>query len=125
MDYVSGTYPGRVHDKAVAEHEALHFPEDLVLVQDTGFEGSAPAGVIVCQPKKNPKGGELASEDTARNTLMSRLRIAVEQVISGIKRCHRVKDLFRNTTQHVDDLAMEMACGLHNFRVEYRSTTSS
>jgi hypothetical protein len=124
VGYLSGTYPGSVHDKAVADQEALIFPEDLVLVQDTGFEGYAPEGGIVCQPKKKPKGGELSSEDKARNTLIARLRIAVEHVIAGIKRCHIVKDLFRNTTQHFDDLVMEIACGLHNFRVEYRSTAS-
>lgn len=124
VDYVSGTYPGSVHDKAVADQEALSFPEDLVLVQDTGFEGYAPEGVIVCQPKKKPKDGELSSEDKTRNTLISRLWIAVEHVISGVKRCHIVKDLFRNTKQHFDDLVMEIACGLHNFRVEYRSTAS-
>jgi hypothetical protein len=124
VEYVSRTYPGSVHDKAVADREALLFPEDLVLVQDTGFEGYAPDGVIVCQPKKKPRGKELSAKDKARNTLISRLRIAVEHVISGIKRCHIVKDLFRNTKPLFDDLVMEIACGLHNFRVTSRSTAS-
>ena len=124
VEFLSRTYPGSVHDKAVADREALLFPEDLVLVQDNGFEGYAPEGVIVCQPKKKPKGKELSSKDTARNTLISRLRIAVEHVISGITRCHIVKDLFRNTKPFFDDLVMEIACGLHNFRMTYRSTAS-
>jgi hypothetical protein len=40
-----------------------------------------------------------------------------------IKRCRIVKDLFRNTKEMYDDLVMEIACGLHNFRVEYRHDT--
>jgi hypothetical protein len=124
VEYVSGTYPGSVHDKSVADQEALLFPEDLVLVQDTGFEGYAPEGVLICQPKKKPRGKDLSSKDTVRNTRISRLRIAVEHVISGIKRCHLVKDIFRNTKPHFDDLVMEIACGLHHFRVTYRFATS-
>jgi hypothetical protein len=29
-------------------------------------------------------------------------------------------NIFRNTKEMYDDLVMEIACGLHNFRVEYR-----
>jgi hypothetical protein len=122
--YLSRTYPGHTHDKAIADQDPLTFPEDLVLVQDTGFEGYAPIGVIICQPKKKPNGGTLSDEDKQRNTLIARLRIAVEHVIAGVKRCHIVKDLFRNTKQYFDDLVMEIACGLHNFRVEYRFSAS-
>jgi hypothetical protein len=31
-----------------------------------------------------------------------------------------VKDVFRNTKEKYDDLVMEIACGLHNFRVHHR-----
>jgi hypothetical protein len=44
----------------------------------------------------------------------------VEHVIAGVKRCRIVKDVFRNTTEAFDDLVMELACGLHNFRVNFR-----
>jgi hypothetical protein len=124
VSYLSPTFPGSSHDKAIADQEEPTFPEDIVLVQDTGFEGYAPVGVIICQPTKTPKGGELSFEDKHRNMLISRLRIAVELVLAGLKRCHIVKDLFRNTKEHFDDLVMEIACGLHNFRVEYRSQAS-
>jgi hypothetical protein len=46
--------------------------------------------------------------------------MGIEPSIAGIKRCHIVQDLFRNTTEMSDALVMEIACGLHNFRVEYR-----
>jgi hypothetical protein len=44
----------------------------------------------------------------------------VEHVISGVKRCRIVKDVFRNTKPGFSDMAMEVACALHNFRVECR-----
>jgi len=44
----------------------------------------------------------------------------IAHIIGGIKRSRIVKDLFRNTKDAYDDLVMEIACGLHNFRVHYR-----
>ena len=52
--------------------------------------------------------------------MISRIRILVEHVISGVKRCHIVQDVFRNTKDQFDDLVMEIACGLHNFRATLR-----
>ena len=59
------------------------------------------------------------------NAIISRVRIIVEHVIAGIKRCRIVKDVYRNTKKHFDDLAMEIACGLHNFRQSLRHLVSS
>jgi hypothetical protein len=42
-------------------------------------------------------------------------------VIAGIKRCRIVKDVFRNTSVDFEDMVMEIACGLHNFRQKLRS----
>ncbi|MEE4378219.1 MAG: hypothetical protein V2J55_12020 [Candidatus Competibacteraceae bacterium] len=43
-------------------------------------------------------------------------RVIIEQVIVGVKRCHIVKDVFRNTTHGYADTVIELAFGLHNFR---------
>jgi hypothetical protein len=42
-------------------------------------------------------------------------------VIAGIKRCRIVKDVFRNTRSDFEDMVMEIACALHNFRQKLRS----
>ena len=115
----------RRNDKPIAEQAHLSFPDDTILVQDSGFQGYAPSNVTICQPAKKPSGRELTPEIRSRNTLIARLRIRVEHVIASIKRSRIVKDVFRNTTQNFDDLVMEIACGLHNFRVEYRQWNSS
>ncbi|BBA33814.1 uncharacterized protein sS8_1860 [Methylocaldum marinum] len=40
----------------------------------------------------------------------------IEHIISRIKRCRVVKDVFRNTKEGYDDVVIELACGLHNYR---------
>ncbi len=121
--YLSETYPGRVHDKRICDIEELVFPSDIVLFQDTGFQGYQPAGVNIYQPKKKPKGKELTSEEKAENKLISSIRILIEHIISGVKRCRIVKDVFCNTKAYFADQVMEIACGLHNFRTTLRYNT--
>ncbi len=66
------------------------------------------------------RGKELTEIDKFLNRLISRLRIVVENVICGIKRCRIVKDTLRLTKENISDLVMEIACGLHNLRVTFR-----
>jgi len=48
------------------------------------------------------------------------VRIVIEHIFAGVKRCRIVKDVFRNLKAGYEDLTMEIACGLHNFRQELR-----
>ena len=122
MNYWRQTYEGKRHDKKIADEENPTYPEDIGVYQDTGFQGYAPDGVQTFQPQKKPKGKELTPEQQEHNRLISRIRIVIEHIISGIKRWRIVKDIFRNTKEKYDDLVMEIACGLHNFRVQCRES---
>lgn len=122
--YLSKTYQGKTQDKKICDLEAPTFPPDTILYQDKGFQGYAPEGVTIRQPMKKPRGKKLPAEEKVRNALISSVRIVVEHVIAGIKRCRIVKDVFRNTTAGFDDLVMEIACGLHNFRTAARAQPS-
>jgi hypothetical protein len=62
----------------------------------------------------------LTEVDKFLNRLISRVRIVVENVICGIKRCRIVKDPLRLTKENISDVVMEIACGLHNLRVTFR-----
>jgi hypothetical protein len=53
--YLSATVPGKKHDKKMADEAQIQYPVNTVLAQDTGFQGYAPAGVIIQQPKKSRK----------------------------------------------------------------------
>jgi hypothetical protein len=61
--------------------------------------------------------------DKFLNQLIASVRIEVEPVIAGIKRCRIVKYVLRLTKEGVSDLVMEIACGLHNLRVTCRQPT--
>ncbi len=62
----------------------------------------------------------MTATDKFLNRLISRVRIVVENVICGIKRCRIVKDQLRLTKENISDMIMEIACGLHNLRVTFR-----
>lgn len=66
------------------------------------------------------RGQQLTPVAKFLNKIISRVRIVVENVISGIKRCRIVKDELRLTKENLSDLVMEIACGLHNLRVTFR-----
>ncbi len=118
--YLGPTEPGTKHDKKAADEAAIVYPNNATLDQDSGFQGYAPAHVLVRQPKKKPRGQELSAADKFLNQIISSVRIEVEHVIAGIKRCRIVKDVWRLTRAGISDLVMEIACGLHNLRVACR-----
>jgi DDE superfamily endonuclease len=63
----------------------------------------------------------LSIGDKLLNRVLSSSRIVVEHIIAGIKRCRIVKDILRNTRIGFEDIVMEIACALHNFRQKLRS----
>jgi hypothetical protein len=120
--YLSQTYEGKKHDKKIVDEENPTFPEDINLFKDTGFQGYEPENIVSFQPQKKTKGKELTQKEKNNNKLISKIRVAIEHIISGVKRCRIVKDIFRNTKEGLEDLVIEIACGLHNLRSWYRYT---
>jgi len=53
VGYLSRTYPGKAHDKAIADHEAIVYPRTAQLHKDSGFQGDEPRVRPTYQPKKN------------------------------------------------------------------------
>lgn len=110
-----------MHDKQICEEQPLHLPKGITLWQDTGFIGHRPDGVKIQMPQKKPKGRTLTSEQKQRNQNISRFRVLVEHAICGAKRCRIVKERLRCHKFGFDDLIMELACGLHNFRLTLKN----
>lgn len=121
---LSPTVEGKRHDKKLADEQAIDFPAGSHLWQDTGFQGYQPDKVITHQPQKKPRGGELTDEQRQANTRISAERISVEHAIGGVKLFGIVKDIYRNLKLGFDDLVMETACGLYNFRVDHLTPTA-
>jgi hypothetical protein len=116
IKWLSGTHEGKKHDKKICDEEQPRLPEGSTCYDDTGFLGYEIKGVNICQPKKKPRDGELTQEEKQENRLISSVRVVIEHVISGVKRCRIVKDIFRNTKAEFDDMVIEITCALHNFR---------
>jgi len=123
--YLSRTCEGKTHDKRIADEEDYRFPEGTTLYQDKGFQGYAPPGASVRQPKKKPKGQELTDEEKAENSAINAARVKVEHAIGGVKIFRIARDIFRNHKQGFDDMVMEVACGLHNLRCRRLAAVSS
>ncbi len=116
--YLSPTLVGSQHDKSIADEFPISLPLGSVLKQDLGFIGHAPEGVLIEQPFKKPRKGELSFGQKIFNKILSSTRIVVEHSNSGIKRLKIVKDIIRIHSTHFRDLVMLIACGLHNLRVK-------
>ncbi len=53
IDYLSQTYPGKTHEKKIADEEGICYPPGATLYKDTGFQGYEPAVKKTCQAKKS------------------------------------------------------------------------
>lgn len=118
--FLSDTYEGKKHDKAICDEEGFQFPQGSKLWKDLGFQGYEPDGVITFEPKKKPRKGELTEVQKQGNRQISSERIEIEHHIGGIKRSLIVVHPLRSRTDHFADDVMETACGLHNFRLSHR-----
>jgi hypothetical protein len=120
---LSPTVEGKRHDKKLADEQDGAFPPGSTLWKDTGFQGYEPNKVKTLQPTKKPKGRDLSPDEKAANTAISRDRILIEHTLGGVKVFRIVHDVFRNVREGFDDLVMEIACGLHNFRLDHPMMT--
>jgi len=118
--YLSPTDLGKKHHKKMTDEAQIVYPLNTTLGKDTGFQGYEPPDVVAWQPKKKPKGQDLTVAEQVVNHLLSSVRIVVEPSLSGVKPCRIVKDVLRNTKAGFSDLVMEVACALHNLRLEFR-----
>jgi hypothetical protein len=111
--YLSQTCEGKKHDKRICDEENYVFPPGSILLKDTGYQGYEPGNVTTYQPKKKPRGKELAVADKIFNRMISEVRVIAEHVISGVKRSHIVGDIFRNTkkkTLKISSWKLPAAC---------------
>lgn len=118
VHYLSPTFPGSSHDKAIATEFPIVLPAKSVLRQDSGFIGHAPEGVLIEQPFKKPRNGELTFAQKLFNKMLAGMRVVIEHANSGVKRIKIVKDKIRLHTTEIRDSVMVVACGLHNLRVK-------
>ncbi|BBA34018.1 uncharacterized protein sS8_2065 [Methylocaldum marinum] len=120
VKYLGAVHEGKKHDQKICDEEGMRLPDEAELYRDSAFQGHELPEVTIYQPKKKPRGGTLSAEEKEANRLISSIRVVIEHIIAGVKRCRIVKDVFRNTKHGFDDVVMELACGLHNYRSHCR-----
>lgn len=108
-----------MHDKAIVDEEGWRFPKDIKVHQDLGFQGHNPEGVQVSMPQRKPRTKELSEEPKAENKRKAAERVKVEHAIGGVKILRIVKDRIRLWKKGIKDLVIELACGIHNFKIAY------
>jgi hypothetical protein len=118
--FLSASYAGKWHDKALVDDEAYTLPAGSMLYQDRGFQGFAVANVRMQQPTKKPQGGDLTQEQKDENRRIASVKMRIEHTIGSIKRCRIVKDRLRYWRDGIRDQVMQIACALHNLRLRYR-----
>ena len=121
--FLSETVEGKKHDKKLADETDYCLPAGSKLCQDTGFQGFTLDNVAILQPKKKPRGQDLADLDKHINQWHASLRARVEHAIGGVKRYRIVKDKIRCWKAGFRDAVFETCCGLHNFRLNFRPWT--
>jgi hypothetical protein len=123
--YLSKTAGGRWHDEKVAAPlRDCPFPKNSTVLKDSGLQGVRPKETKSLSPFKKPPGRELCSIKKRINRAISSLRVEVEHVISGIKRCRIVSYVFRNIKENFENIVMEVACAIHNLRTDFRTASS-
>ena len=118
--FLSETYAGKWHDKSLVDEEVYGLPAGSVLYQDMGFQGFAPEAVVIEQPTKKPRGGELTPEQKEENRRIASEKMRIEHTMCSVKRCRIVKEKLRYWQVSFRDLVMAIACGLHNLRLRHR-----
>jgi hypothetical protein len=115
--YLSATYAGSMHDKAIVDAEGWCFPEGITVHLDLGFKGFKAEGVNIEMPHKKPRTKELKRE----NKQKAAIRVKVEHCIGRIKVYRILKDRIRLYKQGIKDLVMELGCALNNFKLAYKT----
>jgi hypothetical protein len=130
-------YPvaGSIHDDTRLKQEfsinasperLVKWFEDFVLWLDLGYLGAqkAYAAQEVKMPHKKPRKSKntpsptLTAEQNAENRAISRIRVRVEQAISGLKRFNIVTHTFRNRLEGFVDTVVLLAAGLWNWKLK-------
>lgn len=114
------TREGRIHDKRLIEDDGFAVPPGCQVFGDSAYQSAEIPGGQLQWPTKRPPGGQLTEEQKADNRLLAQVRVVAEHVISGIKRCRIVSDVYRNRKLGYVDQCLELACGLHNLRCKFR-----
>lgn len=105
---VSGTFPGKAHDKRVYDATRVLCPPGVRRTGDAGYLGTA-----LETPARRPPGGRLSARQRAGNRRLARRRVAAEHGIGKLKIWRIAAERYRNPIRR-HTLILKNVAGLHN-----------
>jgi hypothetical protein len=105
---VSGTFPGKTHDKKVYDATRVLCPPGVRRTGDTGYLGTG-----LETPTRRPPGGTLSARQKAGNRRVSRRRVVAEHGIGKLKVWRIAAERYRNPVRR-HTLILKNVAGLHN-----------
>lgn len=117
--YLSPSYEGTVHDKALWNDLEIGQME-LNLLVDLGFLGIDHTHPNAIMPFKKSKHKPLSITQKQINTTIARLRVVIEHTFSGIKILKIIREKIRLKSYDRRDQIMRIATALHNLRMTFR-----
>lgn len=115
--FLSPTYEGKQHDKAMVEEDNLIFKRETKMILDLGYLGYNPPGLTAILPLKRKHKTSLSPQEKQHNTRHAKLRICNEHAIRGIKKLRIAQLPLRLCPYFWADKILQNACGIHNLRV--------
>lgn len=118
---ISKTYPGRVHDKKIADQEKTpaKVPKETKQFLDKGYDGlvdNYPQYDIRLPHKRRRNSPPLTRGQKQANTLRSKRRIVSENVIAKLKKYQILAQIFRSDKDEYNQTFRNIAA-LSNFRL--------
>ena len=119
MFFLSDSYEGTVHDKALWDDLVIE-PFEQNLLVDLGFLGIEKTHPNAILPFKKPRKGKLTELQKQINKVISSLRIRIEHAFSGVKRLKIIRNKIRLKSYEIRNQMMRIATALHNLRLTFR-----
>ena len=117
--FLSDSYEGKVHDKAIWDDLVVE-PFEQNLLVDLGFLGIEKTHPNAIIPFKKPRKSELTKGQKSINKVISSLRIRIEHAFSGVKRLKIIRNKIRLKSYDIRNQMMRIAVALHNLITTFR-----
>lgn len=118
--YLSPTYGGSVHDKKICDLEQVSFVTKSQVMVDLGFLGLTSDTAQIIMPHRQKKNQTLNIQQEQWNNWVSKIRVKVEHIIADVKIFRKVKEKYRGRLLGREDVAMLIACALHNLKLKVK-----
>ena len=107
---------GKRHDFKLFKDSRIPFKSTQTILVDSGYTGILKLFPNALIPKKNTKKHKLTDEEKSKNTIISKQRIIVENVIGDLKKFRIIADKYRCRRKRFG-LRFNLISGIYNFEL--------